>query len=835
MRPTTTTRADATRQAASHAAAGAIAWLFGMALCAALFLLIAYQIPATHTVDIGGRDAAYTQGFFDTERADVLNAPPYLAGSDGRARWSGASSFLVFPQIGLPAELSLRLRARPDQTAGDELIVLLNGATELGRITPTNEWQEYTFAVNGGLLKPSDVVIELRATTPGPISAEDGRVVGVLLDRAGLRTRAVPITPYPAQLALAAMAGAAVALVFKRRNVGVMVGFGVGLATVFLLLYRLQMPYSYPLRGLLVWVNLGLAAAVLLRYGPRLAHRAPALLDVAALGGIGVWLVALLAAAQNHVVLSRPGVETDFRVFALRSAQLTGVFQPTGVYDAASDGVLRADGFYNLGYPLLLWLVRPLTSDNPFLAARLIAAISGVVMLGAAWWLARRVVGRGPALVALLCLGFSPFVVQYGLYVGTDAPFTAACALTLALLIGSYIAKSKNIDPLPHPHPSPLPCGGEGIRPPLSAGEGWGEGINSSSLRYSIRARGIKREGDISGAAPPNPRLILFGAGVAAGAAFLFRHPGLLLLPFGWLVIALVEQRRNWRMPLLLFTLGFALAALPQFAVNIRDTSNPLYSQQAKNIWLAVYGNSDWANWGRAPNDIGLAEVVLADPPRFLGNWLGNIRGFLGAGGEDTTQFGRADQLRLLAFPANWLAVLALAWWLFGRRTPNADTREHLPQHLLLFFAALYIVGVSVGLGLLRFALPLVPIYALAAAWAVQSLAARTGARASQVLIGLLLAALLWPGFATGTGFVLGNQPADERAAVEMIQRYVVPPQRVHMQLDKRAQFDTYSAIAHLVAAPDEAATYELRKTDTAQDETPIESAGGYTLYQRTP
>ena len=37
------------------------------------------------------------------------------------------------------------------------------------------------------------------------------------------------------------------------------------------------------------------------------------------------------------------------------------------------------------------------------------------------------------------------------------------------------IAKSKDIDPLGHPHPSPLP-----------AGEGWGEGFNSSALRYNM-------------------------------------------------------------------------------------------------------------------------------------------------------------------------------------------------------------------------------------------------------------------------------------------------------------------------------------------------------------
>ena len=55
----------------------------------------------------------------------------------------------------------------------------------------------------------------------------------------------------------------------------------------------------------------------------------------------------------------------------------------------------------------------------------------------------------------------------------------------LIRLFWRAIAQSKDIDRLGYPHPSPLPCAGEGIRPPLPPGEGWGEGINSSSLRYS--------------------------------------------------------------------------------------------------------------------------------------------------------------------------------------------------------------------------------------------------------------------------------------------------------------------------------------------------------------
>src|SRR5690349_17410981 len=74
--------------------------LAAMALGALLLALI-YQIPVTHTVDIGGYDSAYVQGFFEPERG-VGPDQPELAGSDGSARWTHATSYLLFPQAGLP-------------------------------------------------------------------------------------------------------------------------------------------------------------------------------------------------------------------------------------------------------------------------------------------------------------------------------------------------------------------------------------------------------------------------------------------------------------------------------------------------------------------------------------------------------------------------------------------------------------------------------------------------------------------------------------------------------------------------------------------------------------
>lgn len=121
---------------------------------------------------------------------------------------------------------------------------------------------------------------------------------------------------------------------------------------------------------------------------------------------------------QAHVTLARPGVENDFRVFATRDT-LSTIFQ--------------ADGFYNLGYPLLLWLVRPFTHDNPFLAARLIALVSGGILIGAGYWLARCFLTPTPSLLAAGFLALSGLVTQYSLLVGSDMPFAALMTLAVAV------------------------------------------------------------------------------------------------------------------------------------------------------------------------------------------------------------------------------------------------------------------------------------------------------------------------------------------------------------------------------------------------------------------
>lgn len=830
-----------------------LALLGAMALGAVLIALL-YQVPAQHAVDIGGYDAAYVQGFHDPQFVGIVPVPAYLDDSDGSVRWTRAASFLLFPQAGLPAEITLRLRGWRDGAPSPQVTVLLNGRAELGSFQATGDWEVHTFPIDGDLLKASDIFIEIRSdTTQLP---DDGRAVGVLLDQAAYRVAPGVggfIAPYPSQVVYGALAASLLWLLTARQQSGgkrpglwrryrlfwgllALVGF------LFLICYRLQPPfYPFPLRWLLPGINLGLAALLLIRYGPALAARQSArtiLLRGLVPFGIVLWLGAVLLAAQNHLTLSVPGVEKDFSVFANRSASLSDVFQ--------------ADGFYNLGYPLLLWLVRPLTGDNAFLAARWIAALSGVICLLASYGLARALLPRGGSVLALAILALSAFVVQYALYVGSDMPFAALVTLSLALLLRASTVKRSE----------------------------------------DRRQRSVR------------PWIGVFLAGLVAGGAFLVRHIGLVLLVWG-MIHCLVYlstlddgsargSHFRWRsLPAwgrllishgpLLFSAGFLLAALPQLLINIVQTGNPLFNQQAKNVWLAVYGNIDWGRWDEAANSISLGELILRDPGRFFGNWRNNLVGFVGSGAEDTSELGRAIQLRLLGWPANWLAVIGLLGWLVaairtltdsgGMRRSASDHTRRRPYGSLLIFILLYTVVASMAFVLPRFFLPLAPIYAVAAAWTIWKAWKLTvndqwsqmsvyplrklSDQAVRVLlvVGLLLLALLWGGFGAGARYVLTQQPADEAAILRLAQGTLQPGETLIARVSPRTPVAKYSVIAHRVvpwpAAPSDQATLEQARAQGVDyllwDETAgppplpnphagqIGVAGSYGLYRLAP
>ncbi|HEY3230801.1 MAG TPA: hypothetical protein VGJ87_16370, partial [Roseiflexaceae bacterium] len=443
-----------------------------------------------------------------------------------------------------------------------------------------------------------------------------------------------------------------------------------------------------------------------------------------------------------------------------------------------------------------------------------------------------RLLGRGPALIALLMLAFSPFIVEYGLYVGTDIPFAALCFLALALLVAPATDDRQ---------PTPF------------------RSLSVISRRSSVVAF----------------------AGLAAGAAFLMRHPGLLLLPFGWLAIWRSDQLRATsyeinnansklvRRGLLVFTLAFLIAISPQLIVNTLDTGQPLYNQQAKNVWLCVYGSCDWGHWDEAPNSVTMGEIVLRAPDRVLANWWANVRGFFGTGAEDTSEFGRAIQLRFLSFPANWLAIGGLLAWLVlsfrrikqgGKEIRRQGDKQveldsvfpSLPHlvclSLLLVWIGIYVLTVSIGVSLPRFFLPLAPIYSIAATWTITRLGPATDDRPTyhlsaftfqvprnaQLIAAILLLLFLWSGFATGAGYVLANQPPDEAAAARLVQATLRPGERLIVQVSPRISIGKYSAIAHLVTSG--GGQYLLAQGGTQPaGSTVVQIVGQYTLYRLTP
>lgn len=195
----------------------------------------------------------------------------------------------------------------------------------------------------------------------------------------------------------------------------------------------------------------------------------------------------------------------------------------------------------------------------------------------------------------------------------------------------------------------------------------------------------------------------------------------------------------------------------------------------------------------------------------------------------------------------------------------------------LLAWVALYVLTISVGLApQARFFLPLTPIYALAAAWTITRMPpatdphtvadqglrlVRSVARNAMPIAGIILLALLWGGFATGTTYVTRvrtpsddnapGQPADEVAAAGLVLQRLRGDERLVLEPPRDSidglSLGKYSAIADrvvptpstddLAALRASGAGYLLRATTLgpAPGGLPaVGSAGGYTLYTIT-
>ncbi len=181
------------RTSALRSGSSFLFWSLRWSLLGAALAALAYQLPARHDVAVGWNDGGYVQGFGDAvNRWGVITDE---TGGRSPYRWSRASSAVIFPQIGLPAEASLRWRGRrPPGQPPARVRVLLNGTVELGVFESTGEWEEHTFRIDAGLWKPRDLFLQLETV---PAELVDGDERGVQVSHASLRTTRWPIMLNP--------------------------------------------------------------------------------------------------------------------------------------------------------------------------------------------------------------------------------------------------------------------------------------------------------------------------------------------------------------------------------------------------------------------------------------------------------------------------------------------------------------------------------------------------------------------------------------------------------------------------------------------------------------
>jgi hypothetical protein len=224
------------------------------------------------------------------------------------------------------------------------------------------------------------------------------------------------------------------------------------------------------------------------------------------------------------------------------------------------------DGFYPLGYPLLLKAIYLVTGDY-VVAGRTIAFGFGLVGLLTIYGISLTVFSRGVGVLALVFCGTSPTYLRYATVSGTDMPSAVMLLLGTSLL-----------------------C--------LSS--------QKQSSRY------------------------LVASGLAFGTAYLIRYSALpaVLAAAVWMLLK-GGSSYLWRQRLresALFALAFLAACGPQLLVSLVAQGNPFYNLQYQNVYFGILGEGNWGlQMSDARSQTGLGEILLEQPRLFFKNWYHNL------------------------------------------------------------------------------------------------------------------------------------------------------------------------------------------------------------------
>jgi len=235
-------------------------------------------------------------------------------------------------------------------------------------------------------------------------------------------------------------------------------------------------------------------------------------------------------------------------------------------YMQASEGpILQAHPYHGPGYPLAIRSVRAL-GVGPFAAGKAVSVAAGLAFLASTWLVLRSLDRSVQANIAVLLLAVQPTVLSAGALVLSDMTAAALCLGGLACLL-----------------------------------------------------------------APARPLGRHFAAGgVLMALAYLTRYIYLVGLVVPMALLLLGGRPRGGPSRLLLvgaFLAAFLLAALPWSVFLWRAKGSPVWNQNHLNAAFKVYGSPrrDWSRFPTAERYHGWADVVLADPPRFAGAWLGTL------------------------------------------------------------------------------------------------------------------------------------------------------------------------------------------------------------------
>ncbi len=397
--------------------------------------------------------------------------------------------------------------------------------------------------------------------------------------------------------------------------------------------------------------------------------------------------------------------------------------------DSASE-VFRADAFYQYGYPAILWMARIIGGHDVFVTALIWAIVAATLTLCASWAIARSVFGRGWDAGVVALLAGSSFFGEHALLIGSDMTFTATTTTTLAALL-------------------------------------WAMSAPAARHRWLV-------------------------VGVAAGSAYITRHTGLVL----WIPIAVAlwmtkPNGRDRLRILSLIGLGWFCLAAPQLYVNLRDSGQLFYQLQAKNSWLAVYGNMDWGRWADVPDDIPLIDVVLNDPVRFVRSWWNTVVGVFGTGATPY-QYDKSLWLRMLTVPFHWMSALGMVWIGLRIVTNTIDAK----RVVLVSWAAGFVAVSAIAFILPRMMLPLAIVAAITAADGMRAVVRRIPKIHGIVVAGAFVAGMVVGVTQTALQVRVG-QPQDEHAARAVLQR--VEPVRLGVLVPAESPAGKYSVLSDRV------------------------------------